>query len=250
MKQVITLFITLLTASTFSQDLTAKQIIEKADAVMKGIKTTKAEMKITTVRPKWTREMTMKMWSKGGEKSMVLILSPAKDKGTTYLMRDKEVWNWVPSIERSIKMPPSMMMQSWMGTDFTNDDLVKQSSVVTDYHHKVIGSETIENRDCYKLELKPKDGAAVVWGKILVWVDKKDFFQLKVEYYDEDGYLINKMTASNIKVMGGKRIPTVMEMIPVEKKGQKTVMTYLSITFDDPIDDSFFTVQNMKRIKP
>lgn len=250
MRTFTTLLLALIAITAHAQNLTAKQIIEKADAVMKGVKTTKAQMKITTVRPKWTREMIMNTWSKGTDKSMVLITSPAKDKGTTYLMMGKEVWNWVPSIERTVKLPPSMMMQSWMGTDFTNDDLVKQSSVVTDYNHKLLGDATIDGLNCYKLELIPKEGAPVVWGKILVWVDKKDFFQLKAEYYDEDGFLVNVMTASDIRVMGGRKIPTRMEMIPMDKKGQKTVMTYISIEFDAAIDDSFFSEQNMKKLKP
>lgn len=250
MKIILFLFLTTtFSLQSFSQ-LTAKQIIEKSDAIMKGVKTTKAEMTITTVRPRWSREMTLKMWAKGSELSMVYILSPAKDKGTTYLMRDREVWNWVPSIERSIKLPPSMMMQSWMGTDFTNDDLVKQSSIVTDYDHELLGEVELDGRTCYKLKLVPKKDAPVVWGKVLVWTDKEDFFQLRVEYFDDDGYKINIMKASEVKMLGGRKMPTVLEMIPVEKKGQKTIMKYNSIEFDSPIEDGFFSVQNMKRLKP
>lgn len=248
-KNILIVVFTLTPLLYKSQDLTARQIIEKADAIMKGVKSTKAEMTITTIRPKWTREMSLKSWSKGSSNSMIYITAPAKEKGTTFLMKEKEVWNWLPSIERTIKMPPSMMMQSWMGTDFTNDDLVQQSSIVVDYEHNLIGDSIIDKRACYKLELIPKEDAPVVWGKIYSWVDKKDFIQLRVEFYDEDDYLINIMLSSEIKVMGGKLLPTKMEMIPVEKKGQKTIMTYKSIEFDIEIEDSFFSIQNMKRLR-
>jgi len=158
------------------------------------------------------------------------------------------MWNWMPSIERSIKMPPSMMMQSWMGTDFNNDDLVKESSTVKDYTHKIIGEETIDNRKCWKIELIPKLEAAVVWGKVLIWIDQKDFMQLKTEQYDEDEYLVNTMLATNIKMMGGKLLPSKMTLIPEEKKGQKTVLEYINMNFDINIEDNFFSIQNMKKI--
>jgi outer membrane lipoprotein-sorting protein len=231
-----------------NQAQTAFEIIKKADEKLRG-KTSKSEMTIKVIRPTWEREMTMKSWSKGTEMSMVLITSPAKDAGTVFLKREKEIYNWMPSIERSIKLPPSMMMQSWMGTDFTNDDLVKESSAVEDYTHKILKDSTIEGRVCWKIELTPKPDAPVVWGKIYSWVDKKDFLQLRIEFYDEDGFLINTMIGSDIKTLGGKIVPSKMEMIPAEKKGNKTVMIYNSLLFDQEINDDFFSSQNMQRVK-
>lgn len=231
------------------ENLSAKEIVKRADEVMKGVKSTKAEMIITTVRPKWDRTMRMKTWSQGTKLSMILFMSPVKDKGTSFLMKGKEVWNWIPSIERTIKLPPSMMMQSFMGTDFTNDDLVKQSSIVEDYDHKIVGEATIEGRRCYKIEMIPHEDAAVVWGKIMVWITHDNYFQLKVNFYDEDDELVNEMKAYDIKVMGGKLIPAKMEITPMDKKGQKTIMEYVSMEFDVPFKANFFTVQNMKRLK-
>ena len=245
-------FIVLLMLATIpfvAQTMSAKAIIKKADEVMKGIKTTRAEMTVTTIRPKWKRTMKMKTWSQGTKLSMILFTSPVKEKGTSFLMKEKEVWNWIPSIERTIKLPPSMMMQSFMGTDFTNDDLVKQSSIVEDYDHKIVGEATIEGRKCYKIEMIPHEDAAVVWGKILVWVSHNDYFQLKVNFYDEDDELVNKMIAYDIKKMGGKLLPAKMEVTPLDKKGQKTIMEYTSLEFDAPFQNNFFTVQNMKRLK-
>ncbi len=228
---------------------TAKEIIQKADEKMRGSESAITEMTITIVRPKWSREMTLKSWSKGEELSLSLIKSPAKEKGITFLKRHKEIWNWMPSIERTIKLPPSMMMQSWMGTDFTNDDLVRESSVLNDYDHKIVGDSTIADRLCYKIQLIPKPDAPVVWGKLMVFIDKTDFIQLRREMYDEDGYLINIMNNSDIKEMGGKLVAAKMEMIPVEEPGNKTIMEFTSMEFDQPMEDSFFSTSNMKRIK-
>lgn len=226
-----------------SQD--AKGIVSKADEKMRG-KTSQIEMTIRTVRPAWSREMDLKAWMKGTDYAMIVIQSPAKDKGIVFLKRKKEVWNWMPTLERTIKLPPSMMSQSWMGTDFTNDDLVKESSIVNDYLHSIIGDTTIDNRVCYIIQMIPKPEAAVVWSKLIVCIDKIDFLELHTRFYDEDGKLINIMNAYDIKIMGGRLIPTHFEMIPTDKKNQKTEMIYKNIQYNKPIEDNFFTTEKMK----
>lgn len=253
MKTIVNMAVLLLiTAITFpsiaQNNLTAKEIVKKADDKLRGT-SSEAEIKMTIVRPTWQREVTMKSWSLGSDYSLILIAAPARDKGTAFLKRDKEIWNWQPTIDRTIKMPPSMMSQSWMGSDFTNDDLVRESSMVEDYTQKIIGSDKIEGRDTWKIELTPKEDAAVVWGKIITWIDKKDFMQLKTEFYDEDGYLVNTMLGKNIKTLGGKLLPAVLEVIPADKPNQKTRIEYLALQFDQPIKESFFSVQNMKKVK-
>ena len=226
----------------------AKEIVRKADEHLRG-DTNKAEMTMRLERPDWSREISMKSWAKGTSQALILITAPARDQGTTFLKRGNEVWNWVPAVEKVIKIPPSMMMQSWMGSDFTNDDLVKESSIVEDYTHSVLGDSTIAGRDCWKIQMIPKEDAAVVWGKVLVWIDKTDYLQLHVEYYDEDGELINVMDMSDIKMMGGRLIPAKMVMSPVDEPGNKTILTYQSLDFNIPIKDSFFSEQNMKRVR-
>lgn len=238
----------LLSLSTFAQE-DAKTIVRKAEEKVRGAVTSQSEMIIRIVRPSWTREMTLKSWTKGEDYSVILITAPAKEKGTAFLKHKKEIWNWVPTIERTIKLPPSMMMQSWMGTDFTNDDLVRESSAVRDYTHKMLGDSAIQNRPCYKIELLPLPDAAVVWGKLILFIDKKDYLQLCSKMYDEDGTLVNILNATEIKMISGRSLATLSELIPVQKKGQKTVMILKSIEFDKPIDDSFFTTQNMKKVK-
>ncbi len=246
----IVLFLSLsLHSVTFAQgDPTALEIIKESDAKARGI-TSQGEIKMTIVRPTWTREMTMKSWSKGDDYSLILVTGPARDKGSAFLKREKEMWNWQPTIDRVIKMPPSMMSQSWMGSDFTNDDLVKQSSIVVDYNHKLLGKEEIEGYECYKIELIPHEDAAVVWGKIMIWISSQEYMQLKTEFYDEDDYLVNTILGKEVKEMGGKLLPTRMEVIPADEEGNKTIIEQLTLTFDEPIKDAFFSIQSLKRAR-
>ncbi|MDX1629928.1 MAG: outer membrane lipoprotein-sorting protein [Fulvivirga sp.] len=236
-KIIVTLPVLLMFSSLTAQDPT--EIIRKADEKRRG-DTGKASMTVTIVRPTWQREMSIKSWSKGTDYSLILITAPARDKGTVFLKREKEIWNWIPSIERTIKLPPSMMMQSWMGSDFTNDDLIKESSIVEDYEHKLVGDSVILGRPVYKIELIPKPDAPVVWGKIYTWVDKQDYMELRTEMYDEDGYMVNEVIFSDIKNLGGRLLPAKMEYIPQDKAGHKTVIEYQSVAYDIPIDESFF----------
>lgn len=171
-----------------AQDI--KEIIRKSDEKFRGSSST-GSFSMTIERPTWSRTISMKSWSLGTEYSLIYVTSPAKEKGQVFLKRKSEMWNWVPSIERMVKIPPSMMMQSWMGSDFTNDDLVRESSIVKDYTHKLLGEEIVAAYSCYKVELIPLENAPVVWGKVLMWVSKKDYLWLKAEFYDEDDILVS-----------------------------------------------------------
>jgi len=247
------IFITLnlmlfLSLSGIAQNLTAKQIIQKSDDLQRGI-TNKSEMSMTIIRPKWQRTLTFKAWSKGTDYNMTYILSPAKDKGQVFLKRKNEMWNWVPNISRMIKIPPSMMSQGWMGSDYTNDDILKESSIVVDYTHKIIGEEKIDGIDCYKIELTPKEDATVVWGKVIKWISKKEFWQLKNEYYDEDFELVRTEFASKVKQFSDRKLPSHLEIIPEDKPGQKTVVEIIKSEFNINISESFFSQQNMKRVR-
>lgn len=239
---------TLVLPNLSAQKTTAQDIIDKADKLMRG-NSSYSEMTMIIQRPKWKRELRLKGWAKGTNYSLLYITYPAKEKGQVFLKRDNEMWNYIPSIERMIKLPPSMMMQSWMGSDMTNDDLVKGASIVKDYTHKIVKEEKIGDYGCYVIELTPKEEAAVVWGKILSWVSKKGFMTLKNEYYDEDNYLVNSEKLTNIKNVGDRIMPTRFEIVPVEKPNQKTILEFTSIKFEVDIDDKFFSIQNMKTIR-
>ena len=159
------------------------------------------------------------------------------------------MWSWNPTINRMIKLPPSMMSQGWMGSDYSNDDILKESSIVVDYTHKIVGNETVGGFDCYKIQLDPKEEAAVVWGKILMWISKEELYQFRVEYYDEDGYLVKTHILSDIKFMYDRKIPTHFEIIPEDKPNQKTLVDIKNVKFDIEIPENFFSQQNMKTIK-
>ena len=250
MKQFTIITISLLISVVIpvhAQD--AREIIKKADEKMQGEETSQSTMTMTIVRPTWQREVTFKSWTKGRDYSLALVTAPAKEAGQTFLKRETEMWNWNPTINRLIKLPPSMMSQGWMGSDFSNDDLLKESSIVVDYTHTIIGKEEIDGWDCYKIELIPLEDAAVVWGKIFKWIAKEEFLQMKTEYYDEDDYLIKTELAYDMKTMGGRLIPSKFELIPEEEEGHKTVVVMDDITFNEPIPDSFFSQQNMKRVR-
>jgi outer membrane lipoprotein-sorting protein len=251
-KKIGLLFISclLLSLTGNTQNLTATDIVKKADDKTRGL-SSQGEMTMTMVRTGWQRSLTMKYWSKGTTHAIIYISAPAKDKGQVFLKIKNEMWNWQPKIQRMIKIPGSMMMQSWMGSDFTNDDLVKQSSIVSDYSHKLLGSENIRGMDCYKIEMIPKETATVVWGKVVLWITKTGFHMWKTEYYDEENILVNTENAYDIKKMGDREIPVRMEIIPQEKEkqGQKTILEITQMIFNVKIEDSFFTQQNMKQVK-
>lgn len=244
--KIFIILLVLANSAAFAQDI--KEIIRKSDEKFRGT-SSEGEMTMIIERPTWSREVTMKNWSLGNEYSLIYITAPAKEKGQVFLKRKKEMWNWVPNIERMIKIPPSMMMQSWMGSDFTNDDLVRESSIVHDYTHKLLGEEIIDGYKCYKAELIPLDDAPVVWGKVIIWISKDEYYWLKSEYYDEDGFLVNTENLSEVKQMDDRKIPTRMEMIPADEPGNKTIIIFKNMKFSVKIDESFFSQQNMKRIR-
>jgi outer membrane lipoprotein-sorting protein len=247
MKTILTLIAaSLFSFNTIAQDVA--EIIRKADEKFRG-ESSRGQTTMIIERPNWSREISMKTWSLGNEYSLIYITAPAKEKGQVFLKRDNEMWNWVPTIERMIKIPPSMMMQSWMGSDFTNDDLIRESSLEKDYNHKLLGEETIRGYECYKIELIPKIDAPVVWGKILMWVSKDEFHWLRAEYYDEDESLVNIEILSEIKTMDDREMPTRMEMIPADKEGHKTILIFNEMEFDVDLKESFFSQQNMRRVR-
>lgn len=252
MRSKCTTVLMLILATTVSQAQEppdAAEIVRRADEHLRG-ESSRATMSMTIVRPDWSREMGLKFWSKGNDYALILVTAPARDRGTTFLLRESEVWNYRPDIDRLIKLPPSMMSQSWMGSDFTNDDLVKESSIVEDYVHEVLGDTTLEGRKAWKLRLTPKPEAAVVWGKIHLWVSQDLYLQLRAEYFDEDGTLVNVMEMSEVETIGGRILPTRMVMRPADEDDHRTVMKYEEMAFDFEVEASFFSQQNMKRVRP
>jgi outer membrane lipoprotein-sorting protein len=226
----------------------AKEIIRKSYDLMHGEKTYSL-ITMTIEKPTWSRTVTMKAWAFEPDFSIVYITEPARDKGAVTLKRKNEVWNWLPTVQKTIKIPPSMMLASWMGSDFTNDDLVRQSSILEDYTHNLLGEEKLNEYESYKLELVPHPEAGIVWGKIIVWISKKGYLELKQEFYDEDGVLVRTMVGSKPKNFDGHLLPSYWEMIPHNKPGNKTSFEYKELNFNVKITPEFFSLQNMTRIR-
>ncbi|TOO25420.1 outer membrane lipoprotein-sorting protein [Vibrio parahaemolyticus] len=245
-KAVAVLFFLLFTSLSYAES--AFDIVQKSDQAMRG-KSSYSEATMEIVRPDWTRSMTMKSWTKGTELSLVLVTAPAKDKGSASLKRHREMWNWVQSIERIIKIAPSMLSQSWMGSDFTNDDLINQSSIVVDYQHALVGNDSFEGDKVWVIEATAKPDAPVVWNKVTLWISQSTYLQRKVEFYDEFDERVNVLTTYDVKELGGRKIATRMEMKPVDKPGNKTIFTTHQAQFDFDINDDFFSQQQMKSLR-
>ncbi|EJL3950663.1 outer membrane lipoprotein-sorting protein [Vibrio parahaemolyticus] len=245
-KAVAALLFLLFTSLSYAES--TFDIVQKSDQAMRG-KSSYSEATMEIVRPDWTRSMTMKSWTKGTELSLVLVTAPAKDKGSASLKRHREMWNWVPSIERVIKIAPSMLSQSWMGSDFTNDDLINQSSIVVDYQHALLGNDSFEGDKVWVIEATAKPDAPVVWNKVTLWISQSTYLQRKVEFYDEFDERVNVLTTYDVKELGGRKIATRMEMKPVDKPGNKTIFTTHQAQFDFDINDDFFSQQQMKSLR-
>ncbi len=231
-----------------AQDPEPAEIIRRMEDRMRG-ETAQIELTMSIVRPRYTREISMRSWAKGEDYSLILITAPARDRGTAFLKRYKEIWNFLPTVDRMIKLPPSMMGQSWMGSDFSNDDLVRESSTVNDFNHRILRSEEIDGLDCWVIESIPKPESSVVFSKVILWVSKEHYYHLRTENFDERGDRVSTITLSDIKNLGNRSMPTRMEMVPDDKEGHKTILVYNSGVFDEPLDDRFFSVQNLKNIR-
>lgn len=228
------------------QEPSGRDIVDRVENLL-WAKTMQGEFEMSIATPRWRRTLGMRVWMERPTRSFVRILSPAKEAGIGSLRIRSEMWNYLPNIERTIKIPPSMMLQPWMGSDFTNDDLVKESSVINDYTHKLLATVTLDGQSVYQVEAIPKPDAAVVWGKIVFWVRRADFVPLKEEFYSERGELVRVMTFSDIRPMGGRTIPTRWEMRPVAKPGNVTAIVVKNAVYNRPLDEEVFTQRNLQK---
>ncbi|MCB9061097.1 MAG: outer membrane lipoprotein-sorting protein [Halobacteriovoraceae bacterium] len=238
------LLLTLLTftQSTYAVDIAS--ILNKVDQLYRAqTSISNISMKIET--PNWQRTLNMTIWTKGLELTFVTIHSPKKDQGISTLKRDNEMWNYFPKINKVMKVPPSMMMGSWMGSDLTNDDLVKENTYLDDYNAKL----KIENDEEYLIELTPKEQTISIWGKIEIVIDKKRLIPRKQFFYDEKNTIIRTMSFLDVKNVDGREIPVRLEIVPhtEQKTGHKTTITYENISFNPPIPPETFTRSNLQK---
>jgi len=229
-----------------AQEPDGREILDRVENLLWG-KTLQGEFEMSITTPRWQRTLGLRVWMDRPKRSFIRILSPAKEAGIGSLRIGAEMWNYLPNVERTIKIPPSMMLQPWMGSDFTNDDLVKESSVIDDYTHRILATTTLDGQAVYQVEAVPKADAAVVWGKIVYSVRKSDFVPLKQEFYSERGERVRVMTFSDIRPMGGRTIPTRWEMRPVAKPENVTTIVMKNVVYNRPVEENIFTQRNLQK---
>lgn len=244
----IVLLLFFLPLASHAEEADARDAVDRVEKLLWG-RTMQGEIEMAITTPRWQRTLRLKLWMNRPSQTFVRIASPAKEAGIGSLRLGSEMWNYLPSVERSVKIPPSMMLQPWMGSDFTNDDLVKESSAINDYTHKIIGMETIDGKVAYQIESIPKPDAAVVWGKVIYVIRKDDFIPVKQSFFNERGELIRILTFTDIKMMGGRLLPTRWEMRPLAKPTNSTVMTLISAQYDKPVDPEIFTQRNLQKVE-
>jgi len=231
---------------TESSSERAKRILRTVDDLWRGQSSHGILlMQVRTVH--YTRTMRMEGWSKGKDLSLVRIIEPLKEKGTATLKSGTSIYTYLPQTDRTIRLTSGMMMGSWMGSHFTNDDLVKESRLEEDYDPAVTFEGKRDGQSVLEFTLMPKPRAAVVWGKVVITVRAQDYIPVNSLYYDEDMALVRTMTFSKVREMGGRRIPTILHVVPADKPGEYTELLYEQMRFNLDLDDAFFSLAELRR---
>jgi outer membrane lipoprotein-sorting protein len=221
-------------------------IVEKAENAIKG-ETSHGEFTMKIVRPDYSRELRLEAWNKGNDKALIEIKAPPKEAGNKTLKIENEMWTYLKATETTMKLPASMLLQSWNGSDLTNDDLVRESKMSQDYDVTIMFEENISGDICWKLELIPKPNVPVVWGKIYYWIRKNDYLPALIQYYDEKDNLIRTMQFMNYDQMNGRKIPLNWKIIDEKRKGHYTIFYYEDVSFDIKISDRKFSFRELER---
>ena len=231
------------------EQLTPKEILDKVDDLFRG-KSSEGRMTMTIATAHWTRTLTLEFWSEGKDKSLIRILAPKKEKGTATLRVENDIWNFLPKIKRVIKLPSSMMSASWMGSHFTNDDLVRHTRLSDDYHIKLVFKGEEKGQAVYRFQLKPKPNTPVVWGKVEITVRKSDLQPLSQSFFNEDEKKVRELVFSNHQQKGDRIMPLKMVMRPLEDSakytGEYTQVLWKDIDFNVNLSQSFFSIQKLK----
>jgi outer membrane lipoprotein-sorting protein len=222
-----------------------RDIVDRVDRLLRG-RSSRGDVVMGIRTRHWSRSLTMRVWSLGTDYALVRVLSPPREAGTATLKVRQEVWNYLPRVDRTIKVPSSLMMGSWMGSHFTNDDLVKESRMVEDYDVALSYEGARDGEPVWEFRLTPKPEAAVVWGGVLLQVRKRDLMPTWSRYYDDRGNLVRTLTFGDYRELGGRLVPARMVVTPVDKPDESTTLTYRDLEFDIPLDQSFFSLRNLR----
>jgi hypothetical protein len=223
----------------------ARSLLNGTDDLYRGASSiATVTMNVKTAR--WERSLTMRSWSKGTEKSLIRIEAPAKEAGVTTLKVGENIWNYLPKVDRTMKVPAGMMSGSWMGSHFSNDDLVKESRMADDFTFRIAERPDAAGGGRWIIECTAKPDAAVVWGKILVQI-RPDRLPEQMTYYDEKGVLVRTMKFEDLKEIDGRLAPSKMLLLPEDKPGEYTEVIYDQLSFDVDVPDTMFSLQALKQ---
>ncbi len=223
-----------------------REILRRVDDLWRG-ESSAGLMTMNIKTAHWERTLKLKGYSKGKDLSLMRIVYPKSEAGAGTLKVDNNIWNYLPKTRRIMKIPSSMMMGSWMGSHFTNDDLVKESRLEDDYDFELVEKTGEDGAPMYEITLLPKPEAAVVWGKIVLLILADNLVPTLQEYYDEDQVLVRRMTFGKLMVMDDRTVPLSLKIVPVDKPEEYTEVVYDKLLFDVPLEDDFFSIQNLKR---
>jgi outer membrane lipoprotein-sorting protein len=238
------LFIALPASAQEARD--ARWILDHVDDLYRG-KSAHGRMVMTVQTEHWKRALSLEFWSKGKEHSLVRILAPEKEKGTATLRVLNDIWNFLPKVKRVIKVPSSMMSSSWMGSHFTNNDLVKESRMADDYTYQITFQGQREGQEVIELTCLPKPESAVVWGKVIVRVKAGNYMPLDIIYFDEDMQPARTMIMDQVRELGGRQLPSRAKVVPADKPNEFTEVLYNQIDFDIDLKESFFSLRTLQR---
>ncbi len=246
-KSVLMLLLVVLVVPIWAQSddaINVDSLVHEVDRLYRA-QSSYAEIEMEIITPHWERTLRMKAWSQGMDKTFIRITAPAREEGMGTLRIEDEMWNYLPKANKVIKIPPSMMMGSWMGSDFTNDDLVREFSLFDDYTYELIEPDSGDEHLHY-INLVPHEDLPVVWGNIVVGATKDEILPVWQKYYDERGDLMRVLYYYDVREMGGRRLPTVLEMVPQNEEGDKTIIRYLDLNFNVEPDPETFSLRNLR----
>lgn len=229
-----------------AEELSARDILNKVDDLYRGT-SSQGKMTMEVVTEHWKRTLSLEFRSRGKDRSLIRILAPLKEKGTATLRSGSDLWNYLPKVNRVIKLPSSMLSASWMGSHLTNDDLVKGSRFAEDYDFRISFQGMRDGQDVVELTCIPKPQAPVVWGKVEVVVRRSDYLPVATLYYDEGLRLARTMAFTHYRELSGRLLPTVMTLVPRDKPGEKTQIVYDEIRFDIVLSDDVFSLRNLQQ---
>ena len=244
MKRVLLFLLALLPLCSMAQDPVPEDIIRKAMDHWRGVNSV-GEMTMVIHRPDWERSMSMLAWTEGDKKSLVRVTAPARDAGNGTLLVDNNMWTYAPKINRVVKVPSSMMNQSWMGSDLSNKDISKSTDIIDQYDHSLLETREMDGHQAWVIQSIPHEDAAVVWGKE-IWTIRDDYVLMEQQFWDQDDVLVKTFTTLEVREMGGRTVATIMRMQEVEKPDEWTEMRVESNEFDVDLPPNLFTLSNLR----